>query len=425
MIPPASHPEGSVQRIGPGDIRDLPSGLQKLIGAPKRLSAQRLWRALNADEKSATLKEHIHPKENRAELVQLVAEARNFRRKTVNGWDDDKIVQAAQPLSFSNPLAASLLSLMHLKRRREMLARFLDALGIPNEDGIVPPDEEGVATRRHEVGEAEAHAAAVDLAREHGLRRVVVYFLTLAILGEPFADHLWSWLKGLSASTDEVAEADPEATPLDDAETYIAGSEGDPSRQRSFTTLDRLLIEAIVDSKQGVVGSLDEDEVNDAVDEFASLNGRRQHSYFHLGFRDVLFDGGPRPKLPATNRKRARWYWAGAILGWAREFANHGGTRWPSADSCALVLGRGPPSMRIPKFNDLATGLTSRPRKRPGMWFARYQSQTGLQKWRNSFELGRYTNLPPSWCCFQRCSTSGPSCCGVETKVKLGQSSID
>ncbi len=327
----ATDPEAIGGRVGLGDIRDLPSGLQRLIGSPKRLSAQRLWRALRADEKSATLKAHIRHRGARAELVQLVAEARSFRRKTVHNWDEEKIVRAARLLRFSNQLSASLLRLMHVERRREMLARFLDALGIPNDDGIVSPAEEGDLGRRREVQEAEVHAAADDLAREHGLRQVVVYFLTLAIMGEPLADHLWSWLQGLSDEAaadrgdesetpgpDDISldlEADSERDPS--AESDPSG-EGDPGRYSSFTTLDQLLIEAVVDSKQEVVGSLNEDEVDDAVDEFAKLNGRRQHSYFHLGFRDVVFDGSPRKQVPARNPKRARWYWAGAVLGWVR-----------------------------------------------------------------------------------------------------------
>lgn len=330
MRAPTSDSE-SGSRVGRGDIRELPSDLRRLLGAPKRLSAQRLWRALRDDEKSATLRAHISHREARAELVQLVAEARNFRRKTVNNWDDAKIVSAARLLRFSNPLSASLLRLMHVERRREMLARFLDSLGIPNDDGIVEEVEEGNRGRRLEVQEVDVHAAADDLARDHGLRQVVVYFLTLSIMGEPLADHLWSWFQALPDEAAADPGEEPETSAPDDVNLDLEAdserdpsSEGDPSakgdsdRYSSFTTLDRLLIEAVVDSKQEVVGSLNEDEVDDAVDEFVKLNGRRQHSYFHLGFRDVLFDGSPREQVPAENPKRARWYWAGAVLGWAR-----------------------------------------------------------------------------------------------------------
>ena len=81
--------------------------------------------------------------------------------------------------------------------------------------------------------------------------------------------------------------------------------------------LDRLLINAVVDTKQGVNGALGEDELHIAVDEFVNLNGRRHQSCYHAGFRDAIFNR-PTAELPADNANRRRWYWAGAILGWAR-----------------------------------------------------------------------------------------------------------
>ena len=89
-------------------------------------------------------------------------------------------------------------------------------------------------------------------------------------------------------------------------------------RRLRITPLDRLIIDAVVDSRQGVVGALSKQELTMAVDEFVGLNGRRQQSYFHVGFRDALFDLPFDADLPAKNESRARWYWAGAIQGWAR-----------------------------------------------------------------------------------------------------------
>ena len=300
----------------------------------------------------------------------------------------------AQPLQLSNLLASSLLEEMHVERRREMLARFLTALDIPNDDGIAG------RLGDHDPGEAVVHEAAEDLAREHGLRRVMVYFFSLAVWRVPFADHLWSWMTDarrrsepesepesesgpelesrpefeiahpepaasvpqpavqpiapmpageepesvVAPESDEPAGeevldsvagpeseealesvADPEtsgaAEPDESAAESLDGgsrSQEDSGRDQSLRTLDRLLIEALVDSRQGVEGSLDEDAVDDAVDEFVNLNGRRQQSYFHAGFRDVLFSKTLARELPGENRTRARWYWAGVILGWTR-----------------------------------------------------------------------------------------------------------
>ena len=74
----------------------------------------------------------------------------------------------------------------------------------------------------------------------------------------------------------------------------------------------------MVDSKKGVVGVLTERELNNAVDEFISLNERRQQSYFHAGFRDAVFDLSFDADMQVETETRARWYWAGAIVGLAR-----------------------------------------------------------------------------------------------------------
>ena len=320
------------------DVSHLPPRLLRLIRRPKRLGAHKLWRTLEEAERSAALKSFIElGGENRGKLVRVVAEGRNFRAATVDRWDDTKIVRTLQTLPLPNRLANSLLHVLHLERRREMLAHFLDALDIPNDDGVAKGFSDP------DPGEAVVRGAAEDLAREHGIRRVVVYFLTLAsprvTPTVPFADHLWHWMKGLLERAQGVAEAEREIPEKDDADLdEEPESTNDPGRHRSFTTLDRLLIEAVVDSEQDVVGSLGEDEVDDAVDELVSLNGRRQHSFFHAGFRDVLF-GRALGEIPARNKTRARWYWAGVILGWARLEA------WPAIvaefDRNAVVLDLG------------------------------------------------------------------------------------
>ena len=294
----------------------LPPALAGLVRRPKRLSAQKPWNALEKSERSSALESFIRTQKDRQKLVKIVADARNFRENTIARWDNAKIVQWAQPLKLENWLANSLLHALHVERRREMLAHFLDTLGVPNSDGVLINNDGERGFKIPDLEESVVHDAANDLVEEHGLRRVVVYLLKLTMDGVPFADQLWSWMDGLSEPLEAVARAGIKAIPQEEKEG--TETESDPARHRSFTTLDRILIEAMVDSKQGVVGSLEEDEVDDAVDEFVNLNGRRQHSYFHLGFRDVLFDRPPSQRLPASNKNRERWYWAGAILGWAR-----------------------------------------------------------------------------------------------------------
>ncbi len=89
-------------------------------------------------------------------------------------------------------------------------------------------------------------------------------------------------------------------------------------RKLRVTPLDNLITNAIVDSLQGVEGALTEEELIKTVDEFVRLNGRRQQSYFHAGFRDALFNLPIGAELPAQNEARARWYWTGVVSGLAR-----------------------------------------------------------------------------------------------------------
>ena len=393
----------------------LPSAVMRLIHDPRRVTAARLWRALEDEEQVAALQLLMRRRKDRDELVRIVATARKFRPRSVSGMDNAKIVQMAKGLPLPPALLVSMLDEMHLERRREMLAHFLGTLGIPNDDGVVERYED------HDPGQREVRAAADDLVREHGLRRSVVYFLTLCVLQVPFADHLWMWMrrstasgplegkvtgddaravpaadgKDVAASPGDAAREDadvsgaedpstqedaarasthdgvtakprrrasvpveaakgelsaaghvpsgePEArrpSPVDeggrngkaallpakDAESLgVLADEGphldatlDPVPQPSLRKLDDLLIGALIDSRQGVEGCLDEDEISDAVDDFVDLNGSRPQSCFHAGFRDSLF-GRPLMRDPAEDEARLRWYWAGVVRGWSR-----------------------------------------------------------------------------------------------------------
>ena len=91
-------------------------------------------------------------------------------------------------------------------------------------------------------------------------------------------------------------------------------------RQLDMEPLDRLLMNAIEDTQQGVDGALGAKDLNAAVDEFVKLNGRRHQSHFHAGFRDAVFNRAM-ADLPAADAKQRQWYWIGAVLGWARNGA--------------------------------------------------------------------------------------------------------
>ncbi len=360
---------------GSAEFGRLPESLRELIERPKRLSALRLWKTLEDWEKKAALKACHKDRHARELLVGHVAEVRHLRKKTVQGWDEEKLVGFSLRVTPNRALAYELLLALHKGGRGEMLGAFFDAIGLPHRDGDPEP---GYADLHYE--ESQVQAAADQLAHDHGLRRAVVFFLFAAILEEVYAEHLIAWLARRSSDTaaadtppgadesvqtgtlpdsvgaaeavhapevprvaepseagvagaegdrDEVAppEAPPRTRAAEPDEVEVAGEEAhegaredesDPVRQRSLTTLDYLLEEAMVAAKQGIEGCLDEDQIDDAVDEFVSLNGKRPHSCFHLGFRDVLFKGRASPDLPVPGSEQSRWYWAGAIAAWEK-----------------------------------------------------------------------------------------------------------
>ena len=416
---------------------ELPPRLVQLIDEPRHLTAIGLWRALEREERTTALRLLVRRRRNRRDLDGIVADQlKGFRRTTIAGWKPDEIVKKSLHLRLPDWFVKSLLREIHEQRRREMLARFLSALGIPNDDGVVIPNEDGVAEGLEygDLGETKVHGAADDLVREHGLRRSVVYFLTLAVLGVPFRDHLQSWLEtrwgaatvaddvaapgvpiGASPSEDSVAPAvsgaqvepdgagdsvsesipppfsDDVAEQLVAEEPTVAGvpvTEGEAGRgepmevdvpqgdtesvvtddsevidgpgptaravvdpqldaidhsrpSHSLQILDDLLIRAIVDSLQGVEGSLGEDDIVDAVDELIHLNSSRHQSYFHAGYRDVLFRRSLARELPAENETRRRWYWSGAILGWGRRCSWQRIVEAYDANSTVRNLGNG------------------------------------------------------------------------------------
>lgn len=126
------------------------------------LTASRLWSALDPDTRAAAARA-LYARASRAgdagraEADLAVARALRFRESAVRRLPVERRVhylcRAARP---DDALAASLLVAFHLAARSRMLAAFLDALGIPHDDGLI---REG---HRLEPPAAAALEAAVD-----------------------------------------------------------------------------------------------------------------------------------------------------------------------------------------------------------------------------------------------------------------------
>ncbi len=154
-----------------------------------KLTPTRLWSALDEPVRRLAIHAMYDDPELRREVDQALAEALRFRPAAVRKLPVDRrvdhFVRRVRP---DNSLATNLLTTLHLAHRRPLLGAFLDALDIPNDDGLIPPGHEP------EPFAADRLAPAVDGLRERfDTADVDVYLATLLAL-DPDA---WGGLRPL------------------------------------------------------------------------------------------------------------------------------------------------------------------------------------------------------------------------------------
>lgn len=121
-----------------------------------KLTPARLWSAL--DEPVRRLAIHAMYGDDpdlRREADQALADALRFRPAGVRKLPVDRrvdyFVRRVRP---DNPLASTLLTTLHLAHRRPLLGALLDALEIPNDDGLIPPGHEAEPAAADRLAEA-------------------------------------------------------------------------------------------------------------------------------------------------------------------------------------------------------------------------------------------------------------------------------
>lgn len=295
----------------------LRSALARLAAEPGAVTPVKVWRALTAEEReraALSLLENA-PRELRHNLVRETARLHHFRPQTLASWPELRIARAvARRAPTSRSIITGLLQHLHLPDRKDMLADYLDGLGVEHDDGVITKDIGTI-----EVAPTEVKRAADRLLPMYPLDEVVTYFLSLLALRYPFAHGLDEWLRDLADATEPAAPDDDDSTG-DEVEADPLGPEPVAAEDTDeFTTLDRQLVRTIVDVAQGIEGALTVDELDDLLQEILELNSKRHRTFFHAGFRDAVLDKTPRDGLPASNTTRRLWYWAGYIQGVVRE----------------------------------------------------------------------------------------------------------
>lgn len=285
---------------------ELPDTIWPLLQPTERLTSLRLWRALTGDDRARAASVALASDQtaHRAALIRAVSSAKNFRPKTVERWPDQKIANEVRPPMLADAaLANRLLEVFGEGGYPEVQAEFEERIA-RNEDG--------------EVSDEAAQETATHLVDRFGEKDAIVFLLTTSLGDRPLARALRGWFADFNVEADQKPATSEEAPEKDDAEGDTSDTSQEPDRQEEFTTLDRLLILAAVDARQDVLGAEREDAIDDAVGELLHLSGRRHRSYFHVGFRDALFNRPLGEEIPAENEARLRWYWNGAIQGLAR-----------------------------------------------------------------------------------------------------------
>lgn len=295
------------------------AALRAIMAAPARLNGIRLWRLLDREEKTVAAEVYMRggatPRKN---LVAEVAKSINFMPATVGRWPASKIAQEMWrvPVRDARRAGDLLRGFLGAPHHRAPTRRLTRSLKLKNVEAVLAPSTT--------VAAATVRRAADAVADEFGEREAVVLFMTLVVLKAPMSATLQDWMRGRAAAQAAGAGAPEEAdSPAGDAQEASetpppAHVAREPGREQTFTTLDRVLVQAAVDARRGIEGALSEDEIDDMVNDYVHLNGRRHRSHFHAGFRDALFGRDPEPEaLSAQKAEQARWYWAGATRGWA------------------------------------------------------------------------------------------------------------
>ena len=165
--------------------------LQKLAADPEALTVRKLWKALTVAERGDALRAAFAADEQgaiRLRGAQALVKAKRYRPQTVAAMNTAKIAAelAPVPIDDTTLIDAALID-YHFAHRRPMMSAFLDALGIPHEEGRLPEDTSSLSP-----GAESLRAAAEKLIASHPADDVYVYFLTLSLQD----DATWGALKG-------------------------------------------------------------------------------------------------------------------------------------------------------------------------------------------------------------------------------------
>ena len=148
-----------------------PSHLWKELSPSTRLAlANAFWREKDDDSQDATV-QHV-------EAIAAIARRMNFRTKSVQALPiDRKARQLAQMSDVSDAVATRALIAYHFSAQRPLMAAFLNALGVANDNGLITAEDV-------QVPETEQLKVAVGQLAEFPQEDVLLYLRTLTAVDE-------------------------------------------------------------------------------------------------------------------------------------------------------------------------------------------------------------------------------------------------
>ena len=169
--------------------------LADLATRPATITVPELWSTLTPEERRRAVALSLgNDRDARRTLVSLLRQTpryKSFRPTSFSSWSPEQFADALKGPGLLTPdvMQAGLIAL-HVQDRHEMLAAFLDAVGVPHADGLITEPLETLPASQDQL-----LAAADDLAARYPREQVTLYFLTLLVLDPTLWAGLAAWLE--------------------------------------------------------------------------------------------------------------------------------------------------------------------------------------------------------------------------------------